>query len=276
MKSTLTILLVLLLGCSEVVLDFPPPREVLVVEGWITNESKAHWVKLSYTTPFEDTRSEKVVNDATVWIEQLGSEDVIPMIYDGNGYYRSAVQAGLIDARYRLNIELADGTTAYSSFERLNPVSEIEQINFDSFEDEDPDTGEEIEVIYPVVHSTDPAEEVNFYRYRGFRNGEILNAPQELIILSDQFVNGRSLPHNIPEFRLDVGDEVTIHLESLSAEAFGFLELLKIQTTTQGSSGGIAPAPLKGNLRYDEDPNALIIGFFGASSVTILSATVSE
>jgi hypothetical protein len=96
------------------------------------------------------------------------------------------------------------------------------------------------------------------------------------VLLSDEFNNGQSLPHHIPEFRLALNDQITIELHSLSSPAFQFLALLRAQTTSLGSSSGTAPAKLIGNLSYTNRPNDIILGFFGASSIKTATSQVSE
>jgi len=279
MKRIVTIwIFIALTACSDDTLLLPQSKELVVVEGWITNQLATHWVKLSRTTGFYSTNPEIIISDATLVIEEQNTANTYPLTYDGSAKrYFSDEFAGVQGRTYRLRITLSDGREILSGWELLQPVPPIDLIEFENFEDTDPDTGDNIVVYYPVVSSNDPIENVNNYRYKGFRNGTLLNAPEELILLSDQFNNGQLLPHHIPAFRLEPNDVIRIELHSLTNTAFQFLDLLKTQTTSLGSSSGTAPAKLVGNLTYSENAsNEIVLGFFGASSVQSATATVIE
>lgn len=268
MKKLLTIgiLVIVLLGCADNEIELPQGKNLLVVEGWITNKGPDQWIKISRTVGFEDSLSEEPVTNALVEVEDnLGNRQTFS--HDSAGIFTTQSFTGIVNRRYRINITLNDGSIATSNFERLSPVSPIDTITYDFFIDQDEETGEDIRVYYPIVQSTDPVEQVNYYRYIAFRNGQKLNDPEDLFLLSDQFINGQTLPNEIPEFRYSEGDTIIMELHSLSQKAFGFLELLKLQTTSLGSSSGTSPASLVGNLSY-QDKNDLILGFFGASAVS--------
>ena len=139
-------------------------------------------------------------------------------------------------------------------------------IDFSFFLRENPETGLEENVYYPVVVSQDPVDETNFYRYRAYRNDIELNEPADLEIITDRFHNGQMLSHNLSRFEYEMDDEIKVELQTFGKEAFDFLELLKSQTTSLGSSSGTAPASLIGNLTY-RDSDEIVLGFFGTLSV---------
>ncbi len=264
------------MSCGGTEIDLPDGKELLVVEGWVTDQDKQHWVKISRTVPFDDRSSESPVTDALVIIEDKLNNSY-PLSHAQDGNYFSLPFSGMETRSYRLIVELSNGETIQSDWERLNPLMPIKRILKDFFEDQDPETGEDIEVYFPIVVSSDPAEEINFYRYKGFRNGILLNEPSELILLNDQFVNGAdSLPNFIPEFRYTFDDTIKVELHSLTKESFDFLELLKSQTTSLGSSSGTSPATLTGNLKNLNNENEIVLGFFGASSVSTDSTIINQ
>lgn len=262
----LLIISLLLTGCAALEIELPDQRSVVVIEGWITDENKQHQVKLSRTVAFQSPEPETLITDAQVWIEnQLGEKEFLT--YSSIGYYQTPTIQGVAGNDYRLWVVLDGSDSIVSTFERLNPVPVIESISFDSFIRQDPVTGEDVDVYFPIVLSRDPGAEVNFYRYKGYRNGEFLKSPEELELVSDQFINGQALNHNISRFEYELGDEITVELHSLSNEAYNFLQLLKQQTTSLGSSSGTSPASLEGNLTYLHDDD-LVLGYFGASAVS--------
>ncbi|MCP4460427.1 MAG: DUF4249 domain-containing protein [Cytophagales bacterium] len=274
MKRLKIISILIIASCSGAEIELPDGQESLVIEGWITNQDKQHQVKISKTVPFDASQSEVPVEDAIVIIEDNVSS--FPLTHSANGVYLTAAFQGIIARSYRVIVELSNGETIQSNWDRLNPLMPIDTIQYGFFDDQDPITGEDIDVYFPIVISSDPINETNFYRYKGFRNGELLSEPNELILLSDQFVNGAAtLPNFIPEFRYAFEDTIQVELHSLTRAGFEFLELLKSQTTSLGSSSGTFPATLTGNLGY-LDNKELVLGFFGASFVSADSTIINQ
>ena len=275
MKRLKTIFLIFLISCGDTEIELPNGQELFVVEGWITNQNKQHWVKISTTVPFDDSRTENPVEDAIVSIED--NAGIFPMTHSSNGLYLTNTFAGITARSYRVNIQLTTGEIIQSGWERLNPLMPIDTIKYDFFDEPNPETGEDIQIYFPIVVSSDPVNETNFYRYKGFRNGQLLNEPSELILLNDQFVNGAtSLPNFIPELRYSFEDTIQVELHSLTKASFQFLELLKSQTTSLGSSSGTSPAALIGNLENIDDVNQVILGFFGASAVSSDTTIINQ
>lgn len=275
MKKLQVISLIILTSCGVSDLTIPDGNEVLVVEGWITNEDKQHWVKLSRTVPFDKSKTSSPIKDAVVHIED--NVNSFPLSHASEGTYLSNSFTGIEARSYRVTIELATGEMIQSQWERLNPLMPIDTIKYEFFIDQDPESGEDVRVYFPIVISSDPIDESNFYRYKGFRNGTVLNEPNEIILLSDQFVNGaNSLPNFIPEFRYSFSDTIKVELHSLTREGFEFMELLKSQTTSLGSSSGTSPAALNGNLTITDDNSQTVLGFFGASAVSTKTNIISQ
>jgi hypothetical protein len=261
-------------ACTQKELPIPEGENQLVVEGWVTQDKDSQWIKLSRTTAFTDSLPEIPVTDASVFVEDLQG-NIFDYNHDGNGRYQSIGFRGQVNQRYRLNITLGDGRELRSDFERLNPVSPIDTITYDFFVDQDEDTGEDVRVYFPIIFSSDPIEQINYYRYIAFRNGDKLNAPEEIFILDDRFINGQNLANEIPDFRYEAEDTIVVQLHSLSRSAFDFLNLLKLQTTVLGSSSGTAPASLTGNVFFQEN-NTPVLGYFGASAVSADTTVVID
>jgi hypothetical protein len=275
-NKILLILIIIVTGCTDKELELPPGNSLVVVEGWLTDLQDTQWVKLSQTTPISSEDAELIIEDALVEIIEDGNPTRIPLAFNPEtNRYHSEVFAGVHNKRYSLEVTLSNGDIIRSKWETLQAVPPIDAIEFDFFEDTDPATGEDILVYYPIVISQDPAEEINNYRYKGFRNGQVFKEPEALILLSDEFNNGQTLPHHIPDFRLELGDEIKVEIQSISPLAYRFLDLLKSQTLSVGSSSGTAPAKLIGNLT-NVTSHEIVLGYFGAVSVHSFTTTVSE
>lgn len=267
MKKIWIISFLVTTACASSDIESLENQEQFVVEGWVTDQNKQHWVKISTPVSFGNSSTKNPVKNARVIIED--GTNIFPLPHSADGLYLTDALAGIASESYRLTIELASGETIQSGWERLNSLPPINSIRYDVFEEQDPKTGENIQVYFPIVVSSDPITETNFYRYKGFRNGKLLNEPNQLILLSDQFINGASaLPNFIPEFRYSFGDTIQVELHSLTKTGFDFFQLLKSQTNSLGRSSGTSPAMLIGNLKNLNDESQIVLGFFGASSVS--------
>ncbi len=278
MKRLSIIAFLVILGCSQSDLELPSGNQLLVVEGWITDQEQQHSVRITRTTAFNGLQPETVIDDANVTIESRIGLESINLSFDVSGVYYTPEMSGNIGEEYRISIQLNSGETIQSEWELLNPLVEIDTLFYRSFIDQDEETGEDIDIYYPVVVSAEPsAADPNYYRYRGYRHNSLLNEPEELILLSDRFVNGKdSLPNHIPEFRYSLNEQIKVELQSINKPAYDFLTLLKNQTTSLGSSSGTSPAKLIGNLRNVTNPETTVLGYFGATSVSQDSIIVNE
>ena len=278
MRNLRLILPFFIIGCKTPEVIFPESDEIVVVEGWITDELKQHWVKLSRTVSFQDTRSEVPIEDATVMIEEFDKSNsmltqTLPLSYASDGNYMTDETIGETDKKYQLIVQLASGEHITSNQQPMAIVPTVDSLAIDFFVRRNTDTGLNEDIYYPIVGFSDPAEQTNYYRYRASKNGNALIEPHKLELLSDQFINGQQeFFDNLPSLEYSLGDMMNIELHSLSKEAFGFLKLLKLQTTSLGSSSGTSPATLKGNLTSSDDQ--LVLGFFGASSVSTASMII--
>ena len=258
--------MIFITGCSSPEIEFPRTNQKIVVEGWVTSELKSHWVKVANTVGFTDVRSESPVVDATVQIIRQSDGQAYNLAHDTQGNYFSTPFQGMPGEQYRVQINLSDGRIIDSPFDLMLTDPDLQVIDFSFFLRENPETGEEENVYYPVVTSLDPLNEINFYRYKAYRNDFELNEPDDLELITDRFHNGQILSHNLSRFEYELNDEIKVELQTFGKEAFDFLELLKSQTTSLGSSSGTAPASLIGNLSY-RDSDEIVLGFFGTLSV---------
>ena len=262
------------MSCSNTKIEFPNTKKLIVVEGWITNQLTNHTVKITQTVGFQDSGNEETVTNAIVSIE-----DNISNIYTsnhiGNGIYQTEMIAGQVDVSYRVRIVLENGNVILSGFELLNTVPDIRALAYTSFVRENPNTGEDIDIYYPIVAINDLIDEENFYWYRGFRDGIYLVKPNEFELTSDQFVNGQNFFHSLSRLEYTLGENITIEVYSVSQRAYSFLKLLRNQTTSLGSPSRTSPATINGNLFYEEDDTEEVLGFFGASAVSTASVTVT-
>lgn len=129
MKWAISILpttLILLIGCIEAI-DIPLSNDsVLVIEGLITNETKAHKVKLSTSSAFDENpvfaKTDPILLGALV--EIIENESIAIQLIEGRNanYFTPRDFAGTIGSTYNLSVTLKDGSVYYSRPERLQPI----------------------------------------------------------------------------------------------------------------------------------------------------------
>jgi len=114
-------------ACEEEI-DFPVPEggaQRLVVDGIITNEVKAHQVKLTYTSQFNSSVI-PTVNDAVVYI----SDGTIRHFLQGRGngiYETDSLVKGEVGKTYTLEISLQNGDDyrAQSTMQKIGSIDSL-------------------------------------------------------------------------------------------------------------------------------------------------------
>ncbi|MGK0380246.1 MAG: hypothetical protein ACJA1Z_004080 [Patiriisocius sp.] len=126
-KTIVGLVLLFSLACKQEV-DFPLPKgggQRLVVDGIITNETKAHQVKLTYSSKFNSTVI-PLVDDATVFI----TEGTNSYMLQGKGkglYETDSIVTGEIEKTYTLNITLKNGMS-YQAESTMQGIGNIDSL----------------------------------------------------------------------------------------------------------------------------------------------------
>jgi hypothetical protein len=292
MKRLAGILLVLsgLTSCIDSVeLPIRSEKPQLVVDGLITNEPPPYSVRLSYSGTFkfdgENPLNQKV-QGATVTIRDDKNRSTV-LRETAAGTYQTA-DSGFIGQpgrTYTLNIKLLNGPTYISKPEQLPEVPPIDTITAE-FVSLQGVIGSYLFDFF--IDTTDPASGPNFYRWTStvyhaqnwVRCGASDNEPwfwapisnQTVNIASDQGINGNKLRKQLvirsPIY--SIGPHfVEAKQYSLTQSAFQFWKLFKEQQSRTGTIFDPLPASLVGNITNSEKPDEPVLGFFGASAVTV-------
>ncbi|HHP7243026.1 MAG TPA: DUF4249 domain-containing protein [Cyclobacteriaceae bacterium] len=277
MRKFLFLTLIILSGsCEEPIeVDLPPSSNNIIINGWITDEKISYEVRITRTNAFDDKASNPAVTGADVVVidnhnNQYMFEEITP------GIYRSDTSSfiGNVGDSYILNVGIGD-KKYYSDPETLNTLPIIDSIFFESFVEPDPeDPANQLEFFFPVGVVNDPESIENFYRWVIYENDSLLSDPENLILISDQFIDGNIFQNELPDIILEAGDDLRIEQLSLSKPAFDYLSIIKNQLTSLGTSSGTAPVLVRGNIFNPEDEDELVLGFFGASSFSSIHKEV--
>ncbi len=276
MKRLLYILLPVLLACEKVVeVDLPPAQNLVIVEGWLSDENGNQPIRITKSNAFSDKNPVQPITNAQV-IVQARTGEIFSYSYNSDGYYHADNPfSGQIDVEYRLRIVIDDSVEIRSDWDRMQEKVSINTLEVDSFQENDPnDSDRQITVYFPKITTQDPGDAENYYRWQFIKNNIIFSEPESITIQNDRLFNGNLIPNNFRNFDYASGDEMTVRLISISQSSHNYLSLLKSQITTLGTSSGTTPAIVNGNLFYVDNVNQLVLGYFGTTAISESMANV--
>lgn len=250
----------------EIELDSTYTR--LVVEGFITSDTAAHWVRLSETSDYFQNETAPAVSGAEVSIDDGAQVHVLTESDTAKGwYFTSPDYFGVPGRTYTLLIRNVDidkngEGEEYTAASTMNPVNPIDSIKiewFDTFF-----SGYQVRIW--AWDSPDP----DWYSFKVRKNGVLLtDTLYELIVQNDEFFNG-SYTYGIPSQFLSVdkpdevvkvGDTITFEINGITEEYYNYIIEAQSQVFTQTPLFSGPPANISTNI----DNGA--IGFFEAYSI---------
>ena len=259
------------IGVEDVVsVELPSARNLVTVDGSITNEEINQVVRLTRSNSFNNSVPVEPIEDANVLVQSRTGQTFLYSYSEEGAYVSNDVFAAIGGEEYRIRIQLADGSEIQSEWEEMPESVPLNRLFVDSFEENDPDNpGEQILVFYPRIVAVDPENRNNYYRWRFFKNGIPHIEPESITIQDDRFFDGNLIPNNFRSFGYDIGDQMVVEFQSISGDAYNYLNLLKSQITSLGTSSGTTPAEVDGNLFYvSSQTTEDILGFFSAVSIS--------
>lgn len=259
-------------GCEDVIdLNTPEGEKLLVVDGWISDLPGSTKVKLTYTTDYFSNTTNPPISDALViLVNSNGSNDTMPETAIGSGVYETPVN-GVVGNSYYLYIKTTDGEEYQSNAEELVNVPAIDSIYFEFREE----TIFDEEGYYVQINTKEPAGLGDHYRWKFYKNNVHQNKPEELLFADDEFVDGNDINgFDVHFYPLVIGDTGRVEQMSTSRDAFHFFALVQEQTAFVGSIFDFPASPIQGNIININKPNERVLGFFGASSVSVAEIVI--
>ncbi len=276
----------------------------LVVDGLITDVNSESYVHLSRSLSFDNSRIQPIyfvpeTNADVKVLDDLGDEvlftETSPGIYSPANTF-----VGAPGRTYTLSIRTIDGATYQSNPEKMPAVPLIDSLIYEyhSYEQlvENSQGGYFVDTRYGFklsVKVDDPEDERNYYRWKisGIYEffsfiGEtffqcwvpVSRLEPSIRIKNDAYFNGNTLieplvviPYDRPTYYMAMVKQM-----SLSPEAYNFLEEVRKQQANTGSIFDPIPSQIRGNIFNTENPNELVMGFFGASSVVEKSVLIKR
>lgn len=267
------------IGVEDVVrVELPSATNLITVEGWVTSDHEQQYVRLTRSNSFNSTNQVEVIDDASV-IVQARNGQTFSYTYSSDGIYLSSEAfSGISGTDYRVRIQLEDGDEIRSEWETMPDIVALNRLFIDSFEENDPEIpNQQITIYFPRIIALDPEGNRNYYRWRFFKNNQSFVESESITIQDDRFFDGNLIPNDFRSFGYDNGDEMVVQFQSISEEAFNYLNLLKSQITSLGTSSGTTPAQVIGNLSFfSSEETDDVLGYFGLVGVSADTTIVAE
>jgi len=266
---TVSIFTLALWNCTErIEVEVDSSFARLVVEGYVTTDTMAHWVRLSTTSDYFYNQPAPGVSRATL---SLDDGEIIHILTESDTtpgmYYTEPDFHGIPGKTYTLNISdldidkdgIMEEYSASSELRRVNPVDSITLRYFDFFGN----TGYEVQ-----VYAWDSPEK-DWYSFKVWKNGILMtDTLTEMIIQNDDFFNGnytfgitsQFLSNDKAEEVVEIGDTITFEINGITEDYYNYIIEAQSQVFPQTPLFSGPPANIRTNLNNDA------IGFFVAYS----------
>jgi hypothetical protein len=227
------LLLFLLIGCERVIdVDINESNPQIVIEGNLSYNDAELEVKISKTGSYFSTTPTEKVNNAEVYLENSAGTRVKAEAF-GHGIYKIENYPLLQEKEYHLFIE-SEGQK-YEAKSTLHPPVKIDSLGFEYQKDVRFFEGGYRLLLY----FSDPPDEENFYRIKVFKNEELLNDEDDLIVFDDSGLDGKTIQVRLRRQLLDVGDTARVQFIAIDEKAFLYFTTFREMANTNPGS----PAP---------------------------------
>jgi hypothetical protein len=293
----------LIIGLANCVEPFEPGGNIippqLVVSGEFTNRPGPHTIALSYTSINSKlkVKSNQFPKGAQVQIEEDGGPTLL-LETTGGGIYKTALGvAGVPGRKYRIRIQLQDGTIYRSSYEQMPAEVVVDQV-YSEFRLDRQDNG--VPGFFDVLlDSDDEAGVSNYYKwswehYYKLDYCNIFKRPNDetnyaqkccndcwgidrreemFTVTSDKLFDGQPIKAQaIAEVPYDSRDPYYI-LVKQQALTFGYFEYWRLVREQLDNTGGIfdkTPSTIYCNVTSESNPDEQVLGYFGVVSETVI------
>jgi hypothetical protein len=288
------ILVSFLLLISSCVTQFVPKtnedKNILVVEGLITDQPGVNTIKLTRSVPLGIKSNARPVTGSAVTIsDNHGNTSNLMEIADGTYVTDPAQFQGIIGRLYTLHIRTntSNNNLSYESIPiEMKPVPPIDSVYYEkvTLQENNGISTQDGCQIYLNAH--DPLNQTKFYRWEYSETWEF-HLPYNVVPNKQCWISSNSQVINIkntsllsedridryPLFfisnqsdRLNVKYSILVNQYSLSEDEYLYWE--KLQNTSE-QVGGLydqIPASIPSNISCVDDPNEKVLGYFSVSA----------
>lgn len=279
-----------LYSCEDVIdLKVQDGVPQLVVDAWLTNESKIQEVKLSISQPYFDNSAPKPALNAEVLLIEKDSTTHRFEDTDKDGVYTFDARKGSpikIGNDYALYIKY--NNEEFYAVSKVNRVPKIDSMAYENFSlPITPTDGKPKDGFIGEFYARDPDGPGDTYWIKSYKNGKYRNGPSQINLAFDAgfspgaksdgllFILPLRQSINDNEVNLDK-DTLKVELLSITNEAFYYLQLIR-QESTNGGIFSTPPANVPTNIiNLNEKSSVKALGFFGMSAVSSFQSIVDK
>ena len=288
------ILAVLILLIGACITKFLPEvtdeKNVLVVDGMITDMAREYTVKLTVSQPL----GEKTISVPVVGAQVKISDDqgnIYTMFSKGNGLYSSMnLFRGVVGRKYSVQIQASVNGSGIRSYEsvpvELKPVPPIDSLYYEKviIKENKINPYEQLEGCQVYLDTHDNGEECTYYRW-GYNETWEFRIPWETpnhicwitrkslninVKNTSELAENRIMKYPLnfisnTSDRLSVKYSMYVTQYSMSQDEYTFWEKLK---NVYGNVGGLydmIPASIAGNMICTDDKSLPVLGYFSVS-----------
>jgi len=246
------LILFLLYGCEKVIdVDLNEASPTLVIEGNLSFVDRHLKVKISTTGSYFDNDTPECVSGASVFLEDA-SDKRFEIDESAKGLYEKGNLNLKIDHEYKLIVKRQNIT--YTAVSTIPSVVKIDSLNYWYYSGERfYDDGYRI-----IMFFADPADRENYYRIKVFRNGQLENDINDLIVFDDSEIDGKKMLVRLRGQIFSKGDTAMIKFISIDEGVWRYFTTFnEVVNINPGS-----PAPANPVSNFDNGA----LGYFSAWS----------
>ena len=279
-------------GCvTKFMPEIDESRELLVVEGLITDQPETNRIRLTKSLPLDKKSAVKPVSGCTVAItDDLNNLWMLKEI--GNGYYitDSLQFRGVIGRTYKLSIQThgqLPGNYSYESLPmELKPVPSIDDLFYEKDMIEaanEESVAKEGCTIY--LDARDYSGECKYFKWDYTETWEVrlpYDVPNKIcwatnkstgILIKNTSVLSENIVSRLPlnfisneTDRLEEKYSILVNQYSINEAEYEYWDKMKMITEQTGSLYDIIPASIQGNIYCIDDPSQRVLGYFSVSA----------
>lgn len=263
-------------------------KELLVVQGLITDQQETDTIKLSKSLPFGHVNEATPVSGSRVSIsDNMGNS--FGLIEIKNGTYITDVSnfRGIPGRYYTLHINTNSDNLNYESLPvEMKAVPLIDSLYYDKIVVEQPyENFKGIDACQIYLNTYDPSDNCKYYRWDYSETWELrllFDVPNQTCWISDKSkaINIKStvafnesrinrLPVNYitnATDRLKTKYSILVNQYSLNADEFNYWEKIQNVAIQVGGLYDIIPSSIPSNIHCIENPGKVVLGYFSVSA----------
>ena len=293
-KKNISLLLLFLL-LNSCITQFVPQvteeKELLVVQGLITDQNKIDTVKLSMSLPLGQASATKPVSGCSVSItDDLG--DLFNLTETSAGIYITPSSfRGETGRVYTLHVSTNSSSNNLhyeSNPMELKPVPKIDSLYYEKINIQKPEGFfKGVDACQINLDTYDPDNKCKYYRWNYTETWQfrlLFEVPNQTCWITDKshtiFIKStvafneariKSYPiiyiSNATD-RLKIKYSILVNQYSLNEEEYAYWEKIQNIAVQVGGLYDIIPASVPSNIRCIEDPNEKVLGYFSVSAMT--------